>query len=364
MNKSEKKIYFLFILISLIFLILTTNYLTLSGIINDANQMDVISYSEIAEKAPLFNNQSDIIIKHVAQRFLIPYTVGSLAKLLNIDFYLMFKIFTFGFIFFYIGIIKFICEKLNFNLKTSILFFSILFFNPYLIRYHIFNPVQAHDMLFFCLGLIFAVTLIYKNYISNLIATVFSVYLRQTSIAFLIGSILFFLINRKLNLLFILIILFFSSFLLIINIGNYISIHNFPIKLAYGIIFYDFSQLEKLIKFLLLGAMPFFPLLIIIFGKINSNTNLSILFILLFVCLMMIGQPILGGPDGSVNNVGRIANLSYPVLTVLIFYFWNFNKFVENSYLFYSFIFGLFIWSLHPTFSIFKLFGILRFYNF
>ena len=364
MNKSETKIYFLFTAISFVFVVATTDYLSLFDIIHVANQMDVISYIEITKNAPIFSNQSDIIIKHVAQRFLIPYTVGSIANFLNIDFFLIFKIITFIFIFFYMFLIKLLIKKFNFNLKVSILFFSLLFLNPYIIRYHIFNPAQAHDMLFFCLGLAFSLTIIYKKFLINLLITVSSLYLRQSSIALLIGSSIFLFVNKKIKLLLVLLLFYFLSFFIIIKIGNYISIHTFPIKLAYGIIFYDFNQLEKLLKFLILGLMPFFPLAIILFVKINNGIELKTLLILLFVCAMMIGQPILGGPDGSVNNVGRIANLSYPILAVTIFYIWNFEKFVKNNFLFYGFIFGIHFWSLHPTYSIFKFFGVLRFYNY
>lgn len=364
MNKSETKIYFLFTVISFVFVVATTDYLNLFDIIHIANQMDVISYSEISKNAPILPNQSDVIIKHVAQRFLIPYTVGSIANLFNIDFFFIFKIFTFIFIFFYMFLIQKLVKKFNFNLKVSILFFSLLFLNPYIIRYHIFNPTQAHDMLFFCLGLAFSLTIIYKKFLINILTTISSIYLRQSSIALLIGSSIFLIANRKIKLILILLIFYFLSFFIIIKTGNYISVHSFPIKLAYGIIFYDFNQLEKLLKFLFLGIMPFFPLAIILFGKINSNIKPKTFLILLFVCAMMIGQPILGGPDGSVNNVGRIANLSYPVLTVTIFYIWNFEKFVKNNFLFYSFIFSIYFWSLHPTYSIFKFFGVLRFYNY
>ena len=76
----------------------------------------------------------------------------------------------------------------------------------------------------------------------------------------------------------------------------------------------------KNIKFLLLGIMPFTPL-INFFGKINKNINVSSAIVLLFVCAMMIGQPIIVGPDGSVNNVGRISNLCYQYWHVFVFIF-------------------------------------------
>ena len=364
MNKSESKIYYLFIAISLIFITTTTNYLSLFDVIYVANQTDVISYIEIAKNAPLLTKEGDIIIQHVAQRFLIPYIVGSVAYFLNIDFYLVFKLFTILNIIFYIVLINLLIKNLNLNLKVSILFFSILFLNPYITRYHLFNLVQAHDMLFFCFGLIFSITIINKNYFINLITTIIAIYLRQTSIALLIGSSIFLLINKKINFFIILIGSFFISLFFIVKIGKQLSSDVFPFNLAYGIIFYDFNQFEKLIKFLLLGIMPFTPLTVVFFGKINKKIKFSSALILFFVCVMIIGQPILGGPDGSVNNVGRIANLCYPILACFCFYVFNFEKFVNKNYLFYTFISALFLWSLHPTFSIFKSFGVFRFYNY
>lgn len=364
MNKSDKKYYFLFVAVSFVFVVLTTNYISLSDIIYVANQTDVISYTEIAKNAPLLKLESDIIIQHVAQRFLVPYVVGFIAYLLNIDFFLVFKIFTILNIILYIVLINYLIKNFNFNIKVSILFFSILFLNPYIVRYHLFNPVQAHDMLFFCFGLIFFITILSKNYFINVAITIIAAYLRQTSIALFIGSSIFLLINKKIKMLFILIVFFCSSLFLTIKTGNQVSNDAFPIHLAYGIIFYDFNQFEKLIKFLLLGIMPFTPLIIIFFGKINKNISISSAIVLLFVCAMIIGQPIIAGPDGSVNNVGRISNLSYPILACFCFYIYNFEKFVNQNYLFYTFISAMFLWSLHPTFSIFKYFGVFRFYNY
>tara|TARA_B100000795_G_scaffold262406_1_gene240299 strand:+ start:1342 stop:2436 length:1095 start_codon:yes stop_codon:yes gene_type:complete len=364
MNKSDAKIYYLYIAISFIFILVTTDYLSLYDIIHVANQTDVNSYNEIAINAPSLPQEDPMVIKNVAQRFLIPYIVGSIAYFFNIDFFLIFKFFTFIFIIFYIFLINILIKKLNFNLKVSILFFSILFLNPYLIRYHIFQPVQAHDMLFFCLGLVFFITIISKNYFINLLTTVIAIYLRQTSIALIIGSGIFLFINKKIKLLMTLFLLSFLSLYLIFQIAEKISSDPFPIHLAYRLFYYDFTQYEKLLKFLLLGLMPFTPLLVVLFGKFNKNIKISSVLTLLFVCSMIIGQPIIGGPDGSINNVGRIANLGYPILTCLCFYIWNFEKFVERNYLFYIFIILMFLWSLHPTFSIFKSFGIFRFYNY
>ena len=56
----------------------------------------------------------------------------------------------------------------------------------------------------------------------------------------------------------------------------------------------------------------------------------------------MIGQPIAAGPDGSLGNVVRIANLCFPILTLVIFYIFDFSNFFKNKIIFLVFIFGLF----------------------
>ena len=363
MNQYHKNIYYCYIVVAFLFLVFTTNYLSFYDIIYVANQTDVISYSEIAKTAPNLPHESKIIIQHVAQRFFIHYFVGSVANLTKIDFFIIYKIVTFIFILFYIFLIVFISKKFKFNLKESILFFSLLFLNPYVTRHHIFQPVQAHDMLFFCCGLIFAYSIIKQKYIANIFTTLITIFLRQTSMAMFIGSSINLIINKKIKLFIFLFVAYVSFFYLTIYFGKIISINNFPIHLAYKIFFYDFTQVEKLIRFLLLGIFPFLPLTVLLFGQLN-NFKISTALTLFLVCAAMIGQPILGGPDGSVNNVGRIANLCYPILTVLIFYVFNFKKFVSNSCLFFLFIIGMFFWSMHPTYSIFDFFGMLRFYNY
>ena len=113
-----------------------------------------------------FTKENSIIIKHVGQRFLIPYIIGSTAYFLNIEYFIIFKIVTFVSILIYIFLINLIVIKFNLKCKESILFFSLLFLNPYIIRYQIFNPLQAHDILFFCLSLAFVLTIIQKKFFS------------------------------------------------------------------------------------------------------------------------------------------------------------------------------------------------------
>ena len=60
MNSSEKIKFFIFILYSLVFLIITTNYLSLNDLIFVANQNDITSYIPIAKKSPYIRSQKKI----------------------------------------------------------------------------------------------------------------------------------------------------------------------------------------------------------------------------------------------------------------------------------------------------------------
>ena len=72
----DKKIFSFMSYLFLIFLLLTTKYLSLSDIIHVASQWDVISYTEIAKYAPNLPYDNENIMKHISQRFFIPYFAG------------------------------------------------------------------------------------------------------------------------------------------------------------------------------------------------------------------------------------------------------------------------------------------------
>ena len=128
MNSQEKTKIILYIIYSVFFLLLTTNYLTLNGLIYDANQTDIISYTSIAKESPYLPKNNEIIIQHVAQRFLIPYIVGLISKTLNIEIFSAFKISTMILVLCLIFTIIFVIKKLKLNFNEGILFFSLFFF--------------------------------------------------------------------------------------------------------------------------------------------------------------------------------------------------------------------------------------------
>ena len=364
MNANESRILYLYQFFCIIFLLLTTKYLNIHDIINIGGQMDAISYTEIAEQFPTLPHESDAILKNLAQRFVIPYAVGSISKLFNIDLILVFRIFTITFVLLYIYLITFFANKLKFSLRESVLFFSFLVLNPYITRYHLFNPMQSHDMLFFCLCILFTYSVIKNKFILNIFATVVTIFLRQTSIALFFSSLVYLIFNKKVKLILLLCSTYFLSLLIIVYVGKYISTDTFPFQTAYRLFFYDFTQIETLLRFALLPLLSFFPLFLFFLSKVKKNIDIKIVLVLLIPCIMMIAQPYLGGPTSTGRNIVRITTLCYPILTILIFYSFDLKKIINNNLIFFPYLFSLFFWSLHPTFSIFKFFGVFRFFNY
>ena len=364
MNLKDTKTFYLYQFFSIAFLLLTTKYLNVHDIINIGGQMDAISYIEISKYFPKLPTENDIILQNVAQRFIIPYVAGFFSNIFVVDLLIVFRVFTALFLIFYIFLITFIADKLKLNLRESILLFSLLLLNPYIARYHLFNPIQSHDMLFFCLCALFAYSVIMNKFILNIFVTVITIFLRQTSIALFCASLIHLTIHKKKKIIIFLCLSYFISLYTITNVGKYISTNSFPIGTAYGIFLYDFTQINKLVRFVLIPFVSFSPLFIFFLSERNKDINIKTILILLIPCIMMIGQPYLGGPTYSTSNVVRISTLCYPILTILMFYSFNLRKILMNNLIFFLLICCLFFWSMHPTFSIFKFFGIFRFYNY
>ena len=102
--------------------------------------------------------------------------------------------------------------------------------------------------------------------------------------------------------------------------------------------------------------MSFLPLSLVIFGKIKNNIDFKTVITLLFVCMMMVGQPILGGPDASSRNVVRIATLCYPIILMAIFYIYDFKYFFNKKIIFF-FIVDIFPYLVTaPNFFLYKYF--------
>ena len=135
----------------------------------------------------------------------------------------------------------------------------------------------------------------------------------------------------------------------------------FPVGNVLNIFSYNFLDFDELLRFMKFSAYPilsFFPLIIFMFGKKKIlKDDLKKLIVILLAAVMLIVQPIMGGPNIT-RNLIRLTSLSYPLLLCSLFYIYEINQFFKKNIFFYSFILFLHVWSLHPTFSIFKFFKI------
>ena len=353
-------IYFFF---CALFIGFTTNYVSEYDLINTYGQKDIEHYYLIAKESPLLPQNQKNIMAHVSSRFAIPYIAGTISNISGLDLFNTYKIINFiFFIIFFYFFYKFL-ESSNFSFREKILFFSLIFLNPYIIRYHMFNPVQAHDLLFFSLSLIFARGLIENKFMPILLSSLLMIFIRQSSVAFLLGGLTYLIFDKNKNYknIIIFVLLFIATFKLVSIIGNGISTEKFDLRYAYGILNYDFSKTKELIKFLLLPLISFFPLIILTFSKTKKEINIQIALTCFVIAILMIGQPILAGPDWTQRNVMRITSLSFVIAVFFVLSTFNTEKLFRSKYYFYIFLLGLFAWSLHPLYSISNIFGFLRF---
>ena len=361
-NIRNRSIYYFF---TIFFIFVTTNYYSDTELINTWGQKDIEQYYMLAELAPYLPRGDDSILAHVSSRYLVPYLVGLISNLANLELFLSFKIVNIFFLVLFLISLRILIKVTPFSNKEKILFFSLILLNPYIIRHHLFQPVQTHDLLFFTLSIIFLIGMIKNSFKYIFLTTMLMIFIRQTSVAFLIGGIIFFILSKEKN--YKQIFFYFFSFILLFKmnslIGNYISPNKFNMNYAYGIFFFDFSNFNKLIRFLLLPIISFFPLLLLFFSsrKIKNSVTMSVSIACLVIIILMVGQPIMGGPDYTQRNVVRISTLSFVIATYFIIYTFKHDFLLKNNFLYYSFLIGLFFWSLHPLYSKFNIFSFLRF---
>jgi hypothetical protein len=365
MPRNNILILFLYMLGCILFLIATTKYLTDYDLVNIAGQKDIEQYYLIAEISPKLPENNENILAHVSSRFAVPYIAGIIKNIFSLEIFDAFRYLNFFFLTLFLIILLHFLNSVTFSFKERIIFLSLLCLNPYIIRQHLFQPVQAHDLFFFSLTIIFAKGIIQNKFSLILFSTLLMIFIRQTSLAFFIGGMIYLIFNNKKN--YKNILIFFILFLLIFKIvsmvGNTISPQRFNMNYAYGIFNYDFGQYKKLIKFFFLPFISFFPLVILMAGGLKKikNNNWKITLVFFIIIALMIAQPILGGPDWTQRNVIRIATLSYVIASLFIFLCFDINKLFKNNYFLFIFLLGLFIWSLHPLYSVFTFFNFLRF---
>lgn len=367
-NNSQVILYFYSIFL-ILFLSLTNQYFDYPESIIFGGA-DGEYYINISKSFPGLA-ESEMMPIH-AERFFFYYIFGFFSKLLNIEVYYVYRFF----VFIILGLVNIflilICKSKNLDLRLTLIILSLINLNPYISRLNIAVPTVINDLIF-----IFGLTLFLyslesrktKILITSLIILFFA---RQTSIAIIISLIFtkfvyrekFFFNNKKI---FLIILGFFFIYFInyqysshVFNDPSYRWEQYSPEMRLFGFFLQDVAIGQKLL-FLTLPFLSFFPLFlyIFIFRKLKKIT-FSLpedpkIFFYLFICLLIVLQPILSGFLVTGRNIIRLTTLAYiPIIFLLV----NASVFIElkNKVINVFFYFFVVTWSFHPTFSNIKLF--------
>jgi hypothetical protein len=357
MIKSDSNSINKFFLFSFIFLILSNNFFNYNESIL-YGQTDGITYFNIAEAAP--NISTEKLPYHKAQRFLLPYITGVISKYLIVDTYALFRVFSFCLIGLILFIFKKIFHKLNVEINFQIFLFSLIIFNPYIIRYCLATPLMINDLLFLLSGTLLILSFIRSNKWLLSLSIFLATISRIESIFFILALIIGKVIYKKkytfsLNSIGINLVIFSSIFLLNKYHASIVGIDNigaFAPEVRFGLFIFNYSLKEFLI-FIFLPLLNFLPILLFLlffnYKILNYKQDSLFIFSIIIVFLTMI-TPLISGPIVTGKNIIRLINLSYPFI-IYIFYKIFIIKKNLSLYKKTLFLFIVILWSLHPTYS-------------
>ena len=371
MSNKDKKYYFIYIFWLLFFILLTNQHYNFNEIIK-INQLDSVSYMEIANNSPYYS--SEILTYHHAQRFFFPYLIGIFSNVSNLEVFQSFKIFTLIILLLIIYIHFLILKKLKIDLFFSILSVSLLVLNPYIFRYFIAVPTMINDTIFILSIYLFLFGIKFKNNYT-LLSIFLSLISRQNGIFLFLANLinLYFIyknefIKSKNFILSILVLIF--TFYISNHYASEVSIERFKYKHIYGIFEWVLVKWNffEFISWILISFYSYLPIIFIflVYRKFKNfqKKDLKDHIVLIFLFFTIIGMPFLSGPDLAGRNIIRLTTLAYPIILVWMLYFLDTKKKNFNKSLQIILIFILHIWSLHPTYSNIPLFSSLRDYLF
>jgi len=358
---SEKKISYYFLFVILLYIILTNSYLDFEDSLIFGGS-DGFSYYEISKFAPKLSS-TDIQPIH-AERFFFPYIIGIISKITNIEIYLLYRILVIMLI---LLINKYFID--NFfqfykNINFILLSLLIINFNPYLTRFYISVPLIINDLIFIYGSLLAIGGLKNKNKKKFFIGLIISSFARQSAAAICIAIFTIKIIQKKR--------FFFRGYDIILSIIIFFLIYflgyiysslipaTVPRSEQYLItifgLFIENKPFKELFIFFFWPFLSFAPMIIYFIFIIKKNlisfkTNRNLNLYLIFFTFLIVAQPILQGLYVSGKNIIRLTTLAYPA--VLIYFLINSKSQTFSRIVFMIFMIIFFIWSSHPTFSIF-----------
>lgn len=360
-----------FIIFSLFLIIVSNTYFSYyESILNGGS--DGRYYYLISKYFPNFGENIEYI---KGERFLIPYIIGFISKITNVENFLIFRILVFILIFIYIFLSKKIFDKLKINEKLQIIYFILLIFNPYLIRTYIAIPTLILDFIFIISIQIIILGFLERKYSYIYLGLIFSICCRQNGILIFASFIFCKLLFRDssiFKLKHILVCTFIIILVISINqfyasnstdlIGDNQRLYSlilFGIFIRTNFDFYDY------VKYITFPLLSFGPIILLAFfdifqKKLKFKFN-ELNFFLILLTLIIIGIAFVGGPGVTGKNLLRLSNFSYFNLILIHYFLFDHNskKIYKNIHLL-LFLFISSLWSLHPTFSKFEIFNSLK----
>ncbi len=361
----------IYIIISVIFIILTTPNFSMTETVSVAGATDGREYYSISKNAPFFAENIQYI---KGERFILPYSIGIVSKYSGLDLFLTYKIISFLLIIYLIQIFVKILKTFKLNNTSIILSVSLIIFNPYLLRYFLSVPTMLGDLVFIISSLIIFDGLINKDKTKIYSGFIISLIARQNGIIFLISFFISKFIFKKKSIISKLDLVYLSSiFLIIFLINTFYATNSAPsnkqiAELYYVTLFGIFSinyTLKEFIQYCIFPFLSFGPiLLLLLIKKITSinKINIEISTILILSFLGIVGVAFISGPNITGKNIIRLSNFIYPsiILFINILFQEKLSFLNKKYYLFLSCLLCL-IWSFHPTFSKIKIFESLKF---
>tara|TARA_B100001093_G_C26751881_1_gene981551 strand:+ start:92 stop:1201 length:1110 start_codon:yes stop_codon:yes gene_type:complete len=362
-NYNINVFYFLIILFFTI-IFLTNNFHNYKEILIFGGA-DGYSYYEISKYSP-YKAEVEIQAIH-SERFLIPYFLGFLKNLTNLDIIFLYRISTCVLIFLIclqtFKIIK--LKEFDFSYNISIALFALIIFNPYITRFYIANPLIVND-LFFVYGSLIAINGIDKKSRKTLFTgLIIAAIARQSAVAILLSMILvnfsmksdFISFKKILVSIFILVIIYTIGFIYSSLVPQEGTRANSYYITLFGLLTENKSFNEILIFFIwpFLSFGPLILFFLIFFkGFRIKKERLELSYFILFYCIFIIIQPILQGVGVSGKNIIRLTTFSFIPILILIFINFELRKKSKIKLIIFMTIISL--WTCHPTFSKFSFF--------
>ena len=335
-------------------------------------------YISISNYAPFFGEGIEYI---KGERFLAPYLIGLISKVLNLEIYFLYQFFSVALCLILLFLLNEILNFLKLNNEIKLISLFLVLFNPYLLRYFIAVPTMLIDILFLISLELLTIGFLKDKKKFLYFGLILSLISRQNGLFVFLCFFIIKLIYKKNSLiknkdLIAFSFIFFTIFLLnmfyAINSSPEINeIDQLYTETLFGIlnINYTFSELLKYSIFPIFSFGPLIVYFLFSFFKNKKKIKLkNFSELTAYITLsgfLFVAIAFVGGPEVTGKNLLRLSNYAYLNFLIainILFIDKNLLNFLNKKINIILVFLILSIWSFHPTFSkvnIFERFTIL-----